>query len=139
MSHILFGSVLLLLAAGFAARRHHWARHHLWRRLFRKLDTTPAQERAIRDLFHSTRDRLQQIHSEGRTVRREIGDILRGEQFDPARFSAAEAQVDEKFRDARAVIRESLGQMHEILDARQRATLADWITSGPHCYRCSHC
>jgi hypothetical protein len=47
--------------------------------------------------------------------------------------------VAEKVRDAGDILRKTVVQMHEILDARQREQLADWITSGRHCYKCAHC
>jgi hypothetical protein len=71
-------------------------------------------------------------------LRDEIGDVFRADKFDEVRFVGAEAQISEKFRQATGIFRSSLEQMHEILDGRQRARLADWLTSGHHCYRYSH-
>ncbi len=138
MSHIIFGSVLLLLAGVFAVKHHHFSKHRRLRRLFGALDATPAQERALRDLVHSARDQLQQLHLDGRALRQEIGEVVRAEKFDEVRFVGAEAKIGEKFRQATGIFRGTLEQMHEILDVRQRAKLADWLTSGHHCYRYSH-
>ena len=138
MSHILFGSLLLLLAGIFAVRHHRFSRFHRWRRLFGSLEATPAQERALRDLIHSARDQLQQLHLDSRDLRKEMGDIVRADKFDEVRFVGAEAKVAEKFRQATGIIRSTLEQMHEILDVYQRAKVADWLTSGLHCYRYSH-
>jgi Spy/CpxP family protein refolding chaperone len=138
MSHIVFGTLLLVLAGLFAVRQHRYSRHHRWRRLLGSLDASPAQERALRDLVHSARDQLQQIHLDGRALRREIGEVVRADNFDEGQFTGTEARIGEKIREAASVIRGTLLQMHEILDARQRAKLADWLTSGHHCYRYSH-
>lgn len=138
MSHIVFGSLLLLVAGIFAARHHRHGGRNRWRRLFGSLDASPAQERAIRDLFHSARDQLKQLHLDGRELRHEIGDVVRADRFDEGRFAGTEAKIGEKFRQAAEVIRVSLAQMHEILDSQQRAKLADWLASGNHCYRYSH-
>ena len=135
---ILFGSFLLLLAVAIAVRRHRHSRGRRLRRLFYTLQATPAQERALRDLIHTARDQLQQLHLDSREFRREIGDIVRADKFDEVRFVGAEAKVGEKFRQATGVIRTTFEQMHEILDVYQRAKVADWLTSGPHCYRYSH-
>jgi len=137
MSHILLGSLFLFLAGALAFSRHH--RHFGWRRLISKLDASPAQERALRDLLHSTREQLRQLHVDARSLREEVGEAVRAERFDQARFSGAEAKVDEKFRQAMGIIRNTLEQMHEVLDTQQRAKVAHWLTSGPRCHRFSHC
>jgi Spy/CpxP family protein refolding chaperone len=139
MSHIIFGSLLLLLAGVIAARYHHLRRFHGLRRLMRSLDASPSQERALRDLIHSARDQLRELHRDGRDVRQEIGDVLRAASIDDSRLAAAEAKVGSKVRDAADILRKTLLQMHEILDTRQRAQLADWITSGHRWYRYAHC
>ena len=139
MSHIIFGTVLLLLAGIFATKHHHLHRFYGLRRLLRKLDASPAQERALRDLIHSARDQLRELHHDGRNIRQELGDVLRAATLDESRMAAAEAKVGGKVRDAADILRNTLVQMHEILDTRQREQLADWITSGHHCYRCAHC
>jgi Spy/CpxP family protein refolding chaperone len=139
MLHIVFGSVLLLLAVAMAVRRHRYSRFHRLRRLFGALRATPAQERALRDLVHSARDQLRQIHLETRELRREVGDIVRADRFDEARFDGAEAKLGEKLRQATAVIRSTLAQIHEILDGVQRAQVADWLSGTLHCYRSHYC
>ncbi len=138
MGHIVFGSLLLLLAVIIAVRRHRYSRNHRLRRLFGSLRATPAQERALRDLIHSARDQLHQLHLDTRELRHEVGDIVRAGAFDEVRFVGTEAKLGEKFRQATGIVRSSLEQMHEILDAVQRAKVADWLTSGHHCYRYSH-
>jgi Spy/CpxP family protein refolding chaperone len=138
MSHIIFGSVLLLLAGVFAVRHHRFSKFRRMRWLFGSLDATPAQERALRDLIHSARDQLKQLHLEGRALRDELGNVFRADKFDEVRFVGAEAKISEKVRQATGIFRSTLEQMHEILDGRQRAKLADWLASGHHCYRYSH-
>jgi Spy/CpxP family protein refolding chaperone len=138
MSHIVFGSILLLLAGLFAVGHHRFCGHHRWRRLFGALDASPAQERALRDLIHAAKDRLKQLHLDARDLRHEIGDAMRADRFDEARFAGTEAKIGEKIRQAAEVVRGTLAQMHEILDAQQRAKLADWLTSGHHCFG-HHC
>ncbi len=137
MSHILLGSILLLTAGVIAAKRHH--RHFGWRHLIGRLDATPAQERALRELMLSARDQLCELHFDARRVREEIGEAVRGEKFDETRFAEAETKMSEKFRQASGVIRNTLGQMHEVLDSRQRAKVARWLATGPHPCRFSHC
>lgn len=137
MAHI-FGSALLLLAVAFAVKHHHFSRHHHLRRLFGSLQATPAQERALRDLIHSARAQLQQLHVDARELRDEVGDIFRAGAFDEARFVGAETKAGEKVRQATGIIRGTLQQMHDILDEVQRRKVADWLASGHRCYRVSH-
>ena len=138
MAHILFGTVLLLMAGLFAAKHRH-RRFFGLRRLLRSLDASPAQERALRDLIHSARDQLHELHRDGRNIRQELGDVLRAESLDDARMAAAEAKVGGKMREAADIVRTTLKQMHEILDRQQRDKLADFITYRHPCYRCDHC
>jgi|GEM_PF-2927623 len=138
MSYIIFGTALLLIAGTLATKHHHLRQVGL-RRLFRSLDASPAQERALRDLIHTAREQLRELHHDARGLRQELGELLRGPALDESRMAAAEAQVGDKVRDATGILRKTVAQMHEILDSRQRAQLADWITSGPRCYRYVHC
>jgi Spy/CpxP family protein refolding chaperone len=138
MSHIIFGTALLVVA-GFIAKHNHWHRMHGLRWLMRRLDASPAQERALRDLIHSAHDQLRDLRHGSRSLRQELGEVLRAERLDDARMAATEAKVGEKVREGADILRNTIVQMHEILDSRQRAQLADWISSGPHCYKCAHC
>lgn len=139
MSHIIFGTVLLVIAGVLAAKYHHWHRCFGLRRLMRSLDASPAQERALRDLIHSARDQLRALRQDARGLRQELGDVLRAATLDDNRMATAEAKVGSKVREVADILRRTVVQMHEILDTRQREQLADWITSGRHCYRCGHC
>jgi Spy/CpxP family protein refolding chaperone len=105
----------------------------------RKLDATPAQERALRELIHSAHDQLRDLRRGSSGLRQELGEALRAETLDDSRIAAAEAKVGDKVRVGADILRNTLVQMHEILDSRQRGQLADWISSGPHCYKCAHC
>lgn len=139
MSHIIFGAAMLVVAAVLAAQHRHF-HHYLGLRWFlRRLDASPAQERALRDLIHSAQDQLRELHRDARGLRQELGDVLRAATLDDSRLAEAEAKVGSKVRDAGDIFRRTVVQMHEILDARQREQFADWITSGHRCYRCAHC
>ena len=139
MPHIIFGTALLIIAGVLAAKHHHFHRCLGFRRLLRSLDASPAQERALRDLIHSARDQMRELHHDARSLRQELGDVLRAAKLDDSRMAAVEAKVGSKVRDAADILRRTVVQMHEILDTRQREQLADWITSGHHCYKCAHC
>ncbi len=138
MSHLIFGTALLLIAGVLAAKHHHLHRYGL-RRLMKSLDASPAQERALRELIRSAFEQLRELRHDARGLRREFGDVLRAPTLDDSKIAAAEAKVGEKARDAADILRKTLAQIHEILDSRQREQLADWITTAPHCYRCGHC
>jgi Spy/CpxP family protein refolding chaperone len=94
----------------------------------------------LRELLLSAREQLCELHFDARGVREEIGEAVRAEKFDEARFLDAETKMSDKFRQASGVVRNTLSQMHEVLDSRQRAKVARWLASGPHgCHRFSHC
>ena len=100
-------------------------------RLLDRLDTTPGQEKVIReavDTLHGRRARRT------RRIARHASDVaqaIRGETLDRGRDRR-------RFRSPRRVIDrvrqnalDSFGKVHETLDERQRKILAELIEAGP--------
>ena len=93
--------------------------------LFERLDTTPAQEKAIRAAIGELRTKARAVKDDARGMRGDLAGALRGESLDAETLgtvaSRASGAVD-ALRDAGigAVLK-----VHEVLDERQRATLAD--------------
>jgi len=104
---------MLVIAAVLAGKHHHFQRHLGLRWLMRRLDASPAQERALRDLIHSAQDQLRELRHDARSLRQELGDVLRGATLDDSRMAAAEAKVGSKVRDAADILRRTVVQMHE--------------------------
>lgn len=139
MSHIIFGTFMLLLAGTLAFKHHGGPRFWGLRRLIRGLDATPAQEKAIRDLIIGASDQLKGLRRDGVELRRQWSEVLRSATIDDGRLADAEAQIGSKLQQAGGVLRTTLIQIHEVLDARQREKLADWVATGPHCHKYGCC
>jgi len=104
--------------------------------LFRRLDTTHGQEKVIVDaaeaLRSSFRDAKEQLHRS----RTSLGEALRAEEFSHERVADAWVRQDEALEKLRLALSTGLHQVHETLDPRQRATLAELLEHGPRRVAC---
>jgi Heavy-metal resistance len=109
---------------GFHARRRFFLR-----RMFERLDTTPGQEKVIVRA-------VERVAEAGGTLRGELRDSLgdlagavRADAFDESTLAATFAEHDAALSRFRRVAVEALSEVHEALDERQRARVADFIES----------
>jgi Spy/CpxP family protein refolding chaperone len=109
----------------FERRRRHWMD---W--LFTRLDTTHGQEKVILDAAREVEDAVRGARGLGKKQRRDLGDILRGESFDHEAVGQAWTEQDEALEKARMAVLTALQRVHEVLEPRQRAQLADMIDGG---------
>ena len=100
----------------------------MMRGLFQRLETTPGQEKVIKDAFQKVRETFKEARAEWQD-KSEIVSLLRGETFDRTAAEGLSGKADASFAKARVVIVEALAQIHEALDDRQRRILADFIES----------
>ena len=96
--------------------------------LFSRLETTPGQEKVIRDAFQKVRDTMREARGEWRDTS-ELSSLLRGDTFDRTAAEGLSGKADASFAKLRVVIVEAFAQIHEALDDRQRRILADFIES----------
>jgi hypothetical protein len=131
---------------GYAhAHGHCHARHHGWQgpdwddpyaggrrgtyRLLHFLGTTPGQEKAIREEAELLRERGRLAREEVHAAKADLAEVVRADTFDRARYDAALTRVDAAWANLKAALGDSLGRIHETLDARQRERLADFLSS----------
>lgn len=100
----------------------------MMRGLFSRLETTPGQEKVIKDAFQKVRDTFKEARGEWQD-KSELISLLRGETFDRTAAEGLSGKADASFAKVRVVIVEALAQIHEALDDRQRRILADFIES----------
>lgn len=98
------------------------------RGLFSRLETTPGQEKVIRDAFDKVREAAREARAEWKDTS-ELSSLLRGETFDRTAAEGVSGKADASFAKVRVVLVEALAQIHEALDDRQRRILADFIES----------
>jgi hypothetical protein len=99
--------------------------------LFRHLDTTPGQEKVFSSAAEDLEGRFREMTSELEQVRKEIARGLRLPQFDPAAVRESFARERAHLDTLEESVIGHLGKIHEALDERQRAVLAELIQDGP--------
>jgi len=147
MFGFIFGTACVAGLAFMAARRQrhgfhgHGFRGHGFRgrgfrrwgmyRVFERLDTTPAQEKAILGVIESLRERAKNLASDARETRKDVASALRNDAFDEQAFAAlfdghlgAAGTLRDEFAKAAALI-------HETLTDTQRRRLAEIVEGGP--------
>ncbi len=97
-------------------------RNRLLRWLFARLDTTPGQERTIRETLSDLRETLDGLRARRTEVKARVAEAVRGEVFDASGLAGA---TDEVFHAARQAVFDAMRRIHEILDPKQRAALAE--------------
>jgi len=107
------------------------ARRRMSYRLFRKLDTSPGQERVIRNARDALFSQISDLKKELRASRGDVARAVRSESFDESAIDDAYARQDEGITKLRKAASEALAKVHEVLDDRQRLRLAELLESGP--------
>jgi hypothetical protein len=100
------------------------------RRLFVRLDTTPGQEKVMRQAAEELRGAAGAVDGELDAGRREIARAIRSGSVDAEQLGALFARHDEKLRELRATFVGALGKITEALDEDQRTRLAELIDRG---------
>lgn len=102
-------------------------RRGMLRGLFERLDTSPAQEKVILSA-------LDDLRGHGRGAREKLGGVgnevaaaFRAELFDEHATRSALEKGENAVIELREALIASLGRVHEALDARQRAELAELL------------
>ncbi|MEP7050896.1 MAG: periplasmic heavy metal sensor [Pseudomonadota bacterium] len=145
MLGFLFGTACLLgLTATFAGRHHghgHCAGHRrgfrggrgrfILNRLLDRLDTTPGQEKVIREAIDALQEELHDAKQEFRGSRADVAQAIRSANLDRAQVEAIFGRHDVVIDRVRQNALEAFSKVHETLDERQRKILADIVESGP--------
>ncbi len=105
------------------------------RMLFERLDTTPGQEKVIVAAVDEAREAMRNTWSTVKDSREDIARAMRSDILDDAALSAARSRHEEATRTAHDTISNTLKKVHEALDSKQRAILADLIAEGPFAAR----
>ena len=145
MFGFLFGTACLLgLTATFAGRHHGY--HHcgghrrgfrggrarfVLNRLLDRLDTTPGQEKVIREAMDTMLDDLHDAKREFSGSREDVARVIRSENLDRAQVEAIFTRHDVVIDRVRQNALDAFAKVHETLDERQRKILADIVLSGP--------
>jgi hypothetical protein len=127
---------------GRAVRWNGWGETHhgawggrpgargMLRWLFERLETSPGQEKVVIEAAEAMRNAVQGWWGDLDRTRSDVARSIRGEVFDGAALEEAFARADGRLNTLRDVVRAQAARVHEALDARQRAELADLLASG---------
>ncbi len=115
-----------------------WGRGHRWggggrgplRWLFERMDTSPGQEKVIAEAADALRGTMSGWRDDAERMRSDVGRSIRGETFDAAALEEAFARAEARLATMRETLRGQAARVHEALDPRQRAELADLLASG---------
>ena len=108
---------------GRPRRRARWMLHAL----FRKLDATPAQERAIVAETDKLSERVHAAKASIHDARGDLAAALRGPVLDDAALGAVLGRIDAALGEVRAAMIDALRGVHGLLDDRQRGQVADLL------------
>lgn len=100
------------------------------RGLFERLQTTPGQEKVIRDAFASLREAGRAHWQTLRESREEIGRAFGAESFDETALGGTFAKHDEAVLAMRKAVADALLKVHAALEPNQRTILAEFLSRG---------
>ncbi|HEV8325562.1 MAG TPA: periplasmic heavy metal sensor [Myxococcota bacterium] len=114
----------------------------MMRWLFRRLETSPGQENVIVAAFEEVREALSKARTDLRGSATGLADALRAESLDASALGNIFVQHDSALGEVRKAVVGALAKVHDALDERQRAILAEVVESftgraagGGHPYR----
>jgi hypothetical protein len=99
-----------------------------------RLEATPAQERVIREATEEFREALGKLRGEGGKTRADVATAFRKSNFDEVLFGELFARHDDAITGVRKAFVGMGARIHDALDEKQRARLADMIESGPRAF-----
>lgn len=105
------------------------------RALFQRLDTTPGQEKVIVAAYEEVREATRAARGEARASRADIAKAMRAPGIDEVLFGEMFARHDAALETLRKAGVGAIAKVHDALDERQRARLADLIEAGPGFFR----
>ncbi len=95
------------------------------------LEMTPAQERAVFAAIDELKEASGKLRGELRASRKDIAAVFRKPSYDEVMMGELYARHDTAMDSLRKAFVGTTAKMHDALDERQRARLADLIESGP--------
>ena len=101
------------------------------RALFQRLDTTPGQEKVIREAIDEVRRNAATLRDEGRATRIDVAKAVKSPSFDETVMGELFARHDTHLEKMRKDLVGAIAKVHAVLDDRQRDTLAQLIERGP--------
>lgn len=120
---------------GWRHREHGWHHGGGWRRhalysLFERIDASPGQEKVITAAMDELRGKLKEIRLRWDEVRRRAASTFREDVLTEEQTTEIFSPFASHFDELRDATSEAMRKIHEALDPRQRAILADLMERG---------
>ena len=133
----MFGFILAATSAFglylLSRKRHRrLGSQHALRHVFSRLDTTPGQEKTIREALLRVKDGAKRLTRELSSSRSALAELLTQPEFDEVRVNEWVAARERSFWELKPEVMQSLREIHEVLDEEQRKKLSRWVESGPN-------
>ena len=119
----------LLRAVVFRRHLHRHGRGFMARRLLRRIDATPEQERLFMEELESLRGALHGLGDGVSASRLELARAMEAEALDAAALEALFAPSLQRLDEARARATQALARFHAALAPKQRLQLATLLRS----------
>jgi hypothetical protein len=104
---------------------------YVLRQLFERLDTTPGQEKVIVAAVDEVRTAVREARGEFKLSRDDLAKVMAGDIFDENTVGSTFARQDDALTTVRKAVTGALAKVHDALDSKQRARLAELISEGP--------
>ena len=98
--------------------------------LFRRLDVSPGQEKALIEMVERIRERVDEALPELNDARKQVAAALDSEVLDQPALDAAFARSSELAEKLARELREMIASAHGLLDPEQRRMVAEWLAAG---------
>ncbi len=95
--------------------------------VYERLGTSPAQETVLADAAEAVVSAAGSFRGEWVQSRADLARALRSDVFDVDTLTTAFSRHDQRIRALREVLTSQGARVHEVLDGRQRAALADLL------------
>lgn len=105
-------------------------RDFILRRLSERLDATPGQEKVIAKALDEVHEAMHAAKKQWKGSRGDVAKAVRGDHFDAVHLGETFAKHDEAIDGLRKAFTSAMQSVHDVLDERQRAVLADLIEGG---------
>jgi hypothetical protein len=99
--------------------------------VYQRLGTSPGQETVLADAAEAVASAVEGFRGEWEQSRGDLGRAMRGESFESETLRSAFARHDERIQALRELLVTQGTRVHEVLDGRQRAALADLLERAP--------
>jgi uncharacterized membrane protein len=139
MLGFLFGTACLLGLVWMFKRGRHGGRcgrrseRRSWmlRWVYERLDTTPGQEKVIRSAVEDVFDKLRETKQTLKDSRSDVARAFRADDFNAEILGDVFSRHDGALDELRRSVVGALAKVHDVLDERQRARLAELFESMP--------